>query len=134
MIPEPDLPVPPDDFVGRKHEIDAFLQALQQGLSAGRTSSFGVLGDSGVGRSSLLLKFGALCSEPSIAILPVLISASNAIHDSLRFAETMLDKFVHALLIWRKMQAGVRRELQNWRFKRANLGGSAWNAKPHVCF
>lgn len=33
MIPEPDLPVPPDDFVGRKHEIDAFLQALQQGLS-----------------------------------------------------------------------------------------------------
>lgn len=35
----------------------------------------------------------------------------------------MLDKFVHALLIWRKMQAGVRRERQNWRFKRANLGG-----------
>lgn len=47
--------------------------------------------------------------------LPVVISASSEIHDYLRFAD--------ALLVVPNMQARVRRELQDWRFKRANLGG-----------
>jgi len=32
-------------------------QALQQGLQAGRTASFAILDDWGIGKSSLLLKF-----------------------------------------------------------------------------
>lgn len=71
MIPQPDLSVPPEDFVGRKQQMDAFRQALQQGLIAGRTSSFAVLGEWGIGKTSLFLKFAALCAEPEFAMLPV---------------------------------------------------------------
>src|SRR5437879_12275444 len=57
MRSEPNFPVRPDEFVGRSHHIEAFREALQQGLTAGRTSSFAILGDWGIGKSSLLLKF-----------------------------------------------------------------------------
>ena len=58
VLPEPNYPVSPDQFVGRKTPSEAFTLALQQGLAAGRISSFAVLGDWGIGKSSLLLKFG----------------------------------------------------------------------------
>ena len=123
MLPEPNFPAKPDEFVGRKAQIAIFRQALQQGLSTGRTSSFAILGEWGIGKSSLLLKFATLCSEPTIAMLPVFISASKDIHDYLRFAESLLDKFADALLAVPKMQTRLRAELRNWRFKRVDLGG-----------
>lgn len=98
MNPQPDLPVSPDDFVGRKQQIAVFRQALQQGLTAGRTSSFAALGEWGIGKTSLPLKFAALCSEPEFAMLPVFISASSDMHDYLRFAETLLGGFADACL------------------------------------
>ena len=122
MVPEPNFPVRPDEFVGRSQQIDIFRQALQQGLHTGRTASFAVLGDWGIGKSSLLLKFAALCSQPPFATLPVLISASSDIRDYLRLAETLLDKFADALLGVPNMEAPLRAELHDWRFKRVNFG------------
>jgi|SRR5215472_7164961 len=84
MRPEPNFPVRPDEFVGRRQQIEAFREALRQGLAAGRTSSFAILGDWGIGKSSLLLKFAAVCAEPAYAILPILFSASTDIHDYMR--------------------------------------------------
>jgi hypothetical protein len=123
MLPEPNFPARPDAFVGRKVQIEIFRQALRQGLITGRTSSFAILGEWGIGKSSLLLKFATVCSEPDFAMLPVFISASKDIHDYLRLAESLLDKFADALQAVPKMQARLRAELHNWRFKRVNLGG-----------
>jgi hypothetical protein len=123
VLPEPNFPVRPDEFVGRRRQIEIFCQALQQGLQAGRTASFAVLGDWGIGKSSLLLKFAALSAQPSFAMLPVFISASSDVGDYLRLAENLLDKFTHALLAVPTMQARLRVELRNWRLKRVNLGG-----------
>src|SRR5207249_638843 len=67
VLPEPNFPARPDEFVGRRQHIEAFRYALQQGLAAGRTSSFAILGDWGIGKSSLLLKFAAVCSEHTAA-------------------------------------------------------------------
>jgi len=36
-----------------------------------------VLGDWGIGKSSLLLKFAAICSDPKYGILPVLVPVSK---------------------------------------------------------
>ena len=123
MLPEPNFRVRPDEFVGRIREIEIFCQALQQGLVTGRTASFAILGDWGIGKSSLLLKFAALCTQPSFAILPVFISASSDVRDYLRLAENLLDKFTDALLAVPSLQARLRVELRDWRFKRINLGG-----------
>ena len=125
MLPEPNFPVRPEEFVGRRRQIETFCQALQQGLDAGRTASFAILGDWGIGKSSLLLKFAALSSQPSFAMLPVFISASGDVGDYLRLAENLLDKFTDALLAVPTMQALLRVELRNWRLKRVNLGGFA---------
>lgn len=53
----------------------------------------------------MLLKFAAVCSEPAFAILPVPFSASSDIHDYVRLAESLLDKFGHALLVLPNLQA-----------------------------
>src|SRR6266853_3504804 len=121
MRPEPNSPVRPDEFVGRSHHIEAFREALQQGLTAGRTTSFAILGDWGIGKSSLLLKFAALCTQSSFAILPVFISASSDVRDYLRLAENLLDKFTDALLTVPSLHARLRVELRDWRFKRINF-------------
>ena len=123
MLPEPNFPVRPEEFIGRRPQIETFCQALQQGLQAGRTASFAILGDWGIGKSSLLLKFAALSSQPSFAMLPVFISASSDVGDYLRLAENLLDKFTDALLAVPTLQALLRVELRNWRLKRVNLGG-----------
>jgi len=125
VLPEPNFPVRPEEFVGRRRQIETFCQALQQGLEAGRTASFAILGDWGIGKSSLLLKFAALSSQPSFAMLPVFISASGDVGDYLRLAENLLDKFTDALLAVPTMQALLRVELRNWRLKRVNLCGFA---------
>jgi hypothetical protein len=123
VLPEPNFPVRPEEFIGRRRQIEIFCQALQQGLQAGRTASFAILGDWGIGKSSLLLKFAALSSQPSFAMLPVFISASVDVRDYLRLAENLLDKFTLALLAVPTMQARLRLELRDWRLKRINLGG-----------
>ena len=134
MVPEPNFPVSPDEFVGRRQQIDIFRQTLQQGLEAGRTASFAVLGDWGIGKSSLLLKFAALCAQPPFAMLPVLISASSDIRDYLRLAETLLDKFADALLGVPKMKAPLRAKLHDWRFKRVNSGSGGLGCEPPRLF
>ena len=63
MLPQPNFPVRADEFVGRPQQVEIFRQSLQQGLQTGRTSSFAVLGDWGIGKSSLLLKFATLCTQ-----------------------------------------------------------------------
>jgi len=125
MLPEPNFRVRPDEFVGRTREIDIFCQALQQGLVTGRTASFAILGDSGIGKSSLLLKLAALCSQSPFAMLPVSISLSTDIPDYLRLAEVLLNQFADVLLTAPKMQARLRAKLRNWRLERVNFGGLA---------
>ena len=122
MLPEPNFPARPDEFVGRTSHIETFQLALQPGLLSGRTGSFAILGEWGIGKSSLLLKFATISSEPGYAMLPVFLSGSKDIHDYLRFAESLLDRFADALMAAPKMQTRLRAELRNWRFKRVNLG------------
>src|SRR5437764_1401251 len=123
MLPEPNFRVRPDEFVGRIREIEIFCQFLQQGLVTGRTASFAILGDWGIGKSSLLLKLAATCSQPPFAMLPVFISVSTDIPDYLRLAEVLLSQFTDVLLTAPNMQARLRAKLRNWRFERVNFGG-----------
>jgi hypothetical protein len=125
MLPEPNSPVKPDEFIGRRPEIEGFRLALQQGLLTGRTSSFAVLGDWGMGKSSLLLKFAELSAEPAFGMLPVFLSALKDTPDYLRLAGCLLDKFAEALANVPTLPARVRSEVRNWRLKRATWGGMA---------
>jgi hypothetical protein len=124
MLPKPNFPVGADAFVGRRQQIEIFRQALQQGLQTGRTESFAVLGNWGIGKSSLLLRFAALCSQPPFAMLPVFPSVVSDIRDYMQLAEVLLDKFAEALLAVPNMQARLPGKLSDWRFERINFGSS----------
>jgi len=121
VLPEPNFPVRPSEFVGRRSEIDEFREALRQGLVTGRTSSFAILGEWGIGKSSSLGKFAEMCSEPTFSMLPVCLSAPGGIHDYLRLAEILLEKLAEALLSHPNMQGPFRTELQDWRFKQSHF-------------
>lgn len=123
VLPEPNYPVSPEQFIGRKTASEAFTLGLQQGLAAGRISSFAVLGDWGIGKSSLLLKFAAICSDPKYGVLPVLVPVSTDYGDYRRFAESLLDGLAEALAVTSSLTTRLRTEVRNWKLKRVSMGG-----------
>ncbi len=125
MIPEPNFPARPDEFVGRNGPIAAFEQVLDQGRLTGRTPSCAVLGDWGVGKSSLLLKYLSICFEPEYAILPVFSSISTELSDYKRFAESLLDTFTRALETSTSLEYRLRSELQKWKLTKVSFGGAS---------
>ena len=126
MIPEPNLPARPDVFVGRNGPIEAFRQVLAHGLLTGRTPSFAVLGDWGVGKSSLLLKYLAICSGQEYAMLPVFFSVSTELSDYRRFAEALLDTFTRALETSGSLETRLRSELQKWKLSKLSFVGASF--------
>lgn len=122
MIPEPNFPVKPEEFVGRKPQIEAFRRALQQGRETGRTPSFAVLGDWGIGKSSLLLKCSVICTEPQYKMLPVQFSVLKELADYRAFAEGLLDTFSETLAQSHSATVRVQHELKNWKISRVSLG------------
>ncbi len=109
MLPEPNFPVKPDEFIGRRAHIDAFADSLRHSALTGRMPSFAVLGDWGIGKSSLLLKLADTCSEHRL--LPVMLSVSKDVSDYMKFAETLCDKLAHALLTSDSIATRIRTEI-----------------------
>jgi hypothetical protein len=134
VIPEPNFPAQPDEFVGRETQIDAFRQVLAQGLLTGRTPSFAALGDWGVGKSSLLLKYSALCSTSEYRMLPVFFSISTELSDYKRFAEGLLDTFTRALETSGSLETRLIGELQKWKLSRVSLGGVSFERQGAELF
>jgi hypothetical protein len=122
MLPEPNFPVNPNEFIGRKGHLDAFTEALQYSALTGRMASFAVLGDWGIGKSSLLLKLAATCSDSAFRILPVTLSVSKDISDYMRFAEMLCDRLAHALLTSASLAERLRAEIENWKLTRVSVG------------
>ena len=122
VVPEPNFPARPDEFIGRNVQVEAFRQVLAQGLVTGRTPSFAALGDWGVGKSSLLLKYSSICSGQDYAMLPVFFSVSTELTDYKRFAEGLLDTFTRALETSGSLPARLRGELQKWKLTRLSVG------------
>src|SRR5579864_6974621 len=122
MLPEPNFPVSPQEFVGRKSHLDEFTEALRYSTLTGRMASFAVLGDWGIGKSSLLFKLAASCADSNFRMLPVTLSLSNDISDYMKFAEALCDRLAHALLTSDSLAARFRAEIENWKLSRISLG------------
>lgn len=134
MIPEPNFPAQPDEFVGRNTQVEAFQQVLAQGLLTGRTPSFAVLGDWGVGKSSLLLKYSAICSNPEYGMLPVFFSVSTELSDYKCFAEGLLDTFTRALEASGSLETMLIGELQKWKLSRLSVGAVSFERQAAELF
>src|SRR5260370_12214317 len=126
VVPEPNFPGQPGQCVGRNGAIEAFRQVLAHGLLTGRTPSFAVLGDWGVGKSSLLFKYLSICSGQEYAMLPVFFSVSTELSDYRHFAEGLLDTFTLALETSGSLETRLRSELQKWKLSRLSVAGASF--------
>jgi hypothetical protein len=134
VLPEPNFPVKPDEFIGRQSHLDTFADALHSSTETGRMASFAVLGDWGIGKSSLLLKFASTCSGSTTRMLPVTFSISKDISDYLRFAEALCDRLADALLASESLATRMRAEIENWKLTRVGVGAVAFDRKPKQYF
>src|SRR5438105_2156790 len=123
MLPEPNFPVRPERFIGRRRQVEAFEEALRYGSVTGRMTSVAVLGDWGIGKSSLLLKLAAMSARPEHRILAVSLSVGKDLVDYRRLAKSMLDKFTETLAASESIAERVRLEAKNWKLKRISVGG-----------
>jgi hypothetical protein len=85
-------------------------------------ASFAVLGDWGIGKSSLLLKLAAMCSDAGFRMLPVTLSLSKDVCDYMKFAEALCDRLAHALLASDSLATRVRAEIENWKLTKVSIG------------
>jgi AAA ATPase domain len=122
VLPKPNFPVKPDEFVGRQAHIEAFREALRHSAITGRMASFAVLGDWGIGKSSLLLKLAATGSESNFRMLPVMLSISKDISGHMRFAEALCDRLANTLLASDSLATRIRAEIENWKVTKVSVG------------
>ncbi len=132
MLPEPNFPVKPDEFIGRQSHLDAFAESLRYSTTTGRMASFAVLGDWGIGKSSLLLKLAA--TSRGLQILTVTLSVSKDISDYMRFAEALCDRLAQALLTSDSVATRVRAEIEDWKLTRVSVGALTVDRQPRQYF
>ena len=132
MLPEPNFPVKPNEFIGRHVYLDAFAEALEYSKTTGRMASFAVLGDWGIGKSSLLLKLAAASSDSRM--LPVSLSVKKDITDYMTFAEALCDRLAHTLLASDSFATRVRTEIDNWKLTKVSVGALTVDRQPRQYF
>lgn len=122
MLPEPNFPVRPDEFIGRRAYLEDFKKELRHSAITSRMASFALLGDWGIGKSSLLFKLAATCSEPNFRLLPVTLSISKDVSDYMKFAEALCDRLANTLLASDSLATRIRAEIENWKLTKVSLG------------
>jgi hypothetical protein len=127
VLPEPNFPVAPDQFIGRQNQIGAYEEALRQSLLTGRMASFAVLGDWGIGKSSLLLKFASICARSEHRLLPISLSVGEELGNYRGLAESLLDNLAETLATMDTVTGRIRAEVQNWELKRVKVGNLSFN-------
>jgi hypothetical protein len=123
MLPEPNYPARPQQFIGRRDQIEAFEEALRYTTVTRRMASFAVLGDWGIGKSSLLLKFASILARSEHKILPVSLSVRTDFGDYRNLAERLLDKLAKTLATSESIVDRISSEAKKWKLKRVNVGG-----------
>src|SRR5208337_518286 len=71
----PGLPIDPKQFVGRKEEIRLFQQSLEQ-CSYGNPQNLAIMGERGIGKSSLLRKFESIVKDQNCLVVRRHVDAS----------------------------------------------------------
>ena len=132
MLPEPNFSVKPNEFIGRQVHLDAFAETLELSKVTGRMASFAVLGDWGIGKSSLLLKLAATSSDSRV--LAVSLSVTKDITDYMKFAEALCDRLAHALLASDSLTARFRTEIDNWKLTKVSVGALTVDRHPRRYF
>ena len=120
---EPSFPIDPGNFIGRNEEIKRFRENIERGLLSGRTPSFAILGEWGIGKSSLLTKLNDSLQKKDKRTLSLICPISKDLVDYSIFAQALLDKFHMEIISTHKISDKIRAELKRWRLQRIGVSG-----------
>ncbi len=87
-----------------------------------RMTSFAVLGDWGIGKSSLLLKLAAICAQPQHGICPVSLSIGTDLMDYRCLAESLLEKLGETIATSHSIIERLCTEANDWKLRRVSVG------------
>lgn len=120
---EPNLPIRPAFFVGREEEIRRFRMNAEAGLYSGRTASSAILGEWGIGKSSLLLKFLSILQQEYRDSIGVDMTISEGLANFYMFAQSLLDSFYLRLSKGSNLTKKARDEIHKWRVSKVEIFG-----------
>lgn len=126
---EPTYPVDPANFVGRGEEIKKFKDSVEQGISSSRTPSSAILGEWGIGKSSLLLKLNDILQKDYREILTLVFPVSKDLVDYSIFAQALLDRFHSEIVSTSKISNRIRVELKRWHLEKIGFSGISLERK-----
>ena len=119
---KPNYPTDPEYFVGREKEIERFRYNIEQG-SLYKLDSMAVLGQWGIGKTSMLIKYKDIIQKDFTQVIPITLSITTDLKDFTKFAQTLLDVFQVQLLKYHGFDNKIRGELSNWTLKKLSLLG-----------
>lgn len=121
---EPHLPIKPIYFVGRGEEIGRFRRNIEAGLSSGRTASSAILGEWGLGKSSLLLKLLSILKSDYKDSVGIDLTVTEGLVNYYTFCQALLDRF-HLQLSQNSevLSKKTRTEIHKWRLSKIELFG-----------
>ena len=120
------FPVSPNYFINREKELSAFKEALEASFDKHppRPENLAILGDWGVGKTSILTKFQdiALNECKDRKLLCVNLSLPSTIADTREFVADFIEKIYEVIVSENRLSAKIRDEIFSWRVKSLSLG------------
>ncbi|ODS38376.1 MAG: hypothetical protein A7316_08180 [Candidatus Altiarchaeales archaeon WOR_SM1_86-2] len=118
---DPRQPTEPEFFIGREEYIEKFNKNMERTLYGKKPTSFAILGEWGVGKSSLLLKLKANIDKNK-NVITTRISIGSDIPDYYAFCQLLVDKINIDLTKNRRIPQKIRDNIFEWKFKEVKLG------------
>jgi len=118
---DPRQPTEPEFFIGREEYLKKFNRNLERTLYGKKPTSFAILGEWGVGKSSLLLKLKDDLDKNE-NIITTRISVGSDIQNYYAFCQLLVDKINIDLTRNRRISQKIRDRIFEWKFKEVKLG------------
>jgi hypothetical protein len=121
------FPVNPKYFANRTFELASFRRAFENSLniSPPRPENLAIVGNWGVGKTSILTKFMNIVNieyADKIKTLCVKVSLPSIIKDMREFVADCIDKIYDSIIAEEKLSTKIKEEIFSWRVKSLSLG------------
>ncbi len=119
----PRYPIDPEFFANRKKEIERFERDLKRTLDSKLPENVAILGDWGIGKSSLAYRFAHISANKEGArILSTGLSIPRTIRSMDEFCFLLLNKLNQDIASSENITNKLRNEIKKWRMKTLGIG------------
>lgn len=131
----PTYPVDAEYFANRKNVLNTFRRAVERSIKmkAPTPDNIAILGEWGIGKSSVLKKFEAIALEEFsprrifCALVELIPGVCNSFSS---FSEKVIDDVERNFMAGASLVARIRNEIKNWRASSIGIGSISAEKKP----